>query len=133
MKKIFILLMMLPLLLSFEQEKPFKDGKYTNLDEMVYAVEIFDNGTKIRFYLRDDEKDKSYDMKTFISGDIRKVKYKYFIQRIDGTHISKRRQKELEMKTDGDAVVFQTYYLLNDFYDEFTVNSDELKFKPQSN
>src|SRR6187402_411409 len=96
MRQLFLLLV-LPFLVSFSAgPSPFRDGKYVNDREMVYAVEIFNEGTEIRLYMQQDETDKSHDHKTFISGTIGRVKHKYFIQLLDGTHISKRRQKELE-------------------------------------
>jgi hypothetical protein len=133
MNKIIILLLF-PLLLSFKADPfPFKDGKYINDSEMMYAVEIFNEGTEIRLYMQQDENDKSHDYKTFISGTIGRVKRKYFVQHLDGTHISKRRQKELEIKIRDGKIVFNTYCVLNDFYDQFKAQSDELNYEFKGN
>ena len=132
MKTIFFLFLMIPLF-SFGPDETFKDGKYTNPDEMVYAVEIFENGSKIRMYLHDSETDNATDKKIFVTGEIVKIKYKYFVQRLIGTHFSKRRQQELEIKMEGTAVVFRKYNVMNNFYEKFPSNFDELKFQYQSN
>jgi hypothetical protein len=129
-----ILLLLFPFLVSFGVEpSPFKDGKYINDKEMMYAVEIFNNGSEIKLFLQKDPNDKLHDYKTFISGKIVRIKHKYFIQRLDGTQFSKRRQKELEIENRDGKIVFQTYCILNDFYDTFTVYSDEIKYEFKDN
>jgi hypothetical protein len=133
MKQLFLLLVIPFLVSSSAVPSPFKDGKYVNDSEMVYAVEIFNEGTEIRLYMQQDENDKSHDYKTFISGTIGRVKHKYFVQRLDGTHISKRRQKELEIKIEDGKIIMQTYCMLNDFYDKFKVYSDESKYEFKGN
>lgn len=131
--KATILFLLFPFLSAFGQQTPFRDGIYSNENEMVYAIEIYDNGTGVKMYLRENQDDKSIDYKIFNTGVIGKVKYKYFVQRLDGPKFSKRRQKELRIEMKDGIIVMQTYALLNNFYDTFTVYSDEIKYQSQSN
>ena len=132
MRKLF-LLVILPFLGSFDEDPFPKDGKYLNDKEMVYAIEIFNNGTEIKFYLRENENDKSTDFKTFNTGKIVKIRNRYFIQRLDGPKFSKRQQEELLLQFKNGKISFFTYKLLNNFYDTFTVYSDDLYYEYQTN
>ena len=131
--RVTILFLLFPFLMAFGQQTPFKDGMYVNNKEMVYAIEIGNNGTEVKLYLREDENDKATDYKIFNSGTIGRVKYKYFVQHLDGPKISQRRQKELRIEMKEGVIVMQTYALLNDFYDTFKVYSDEIEYQPQTN
>ena len=131
MKSLF-LFFMLPLLLAFEQDSPFKAGKYTNATSLIYAIEILDNGSRIKFFLKENENDKAGDTVFYNYGKIVRIKKRYFVQRIDGNHISKRRQKILEIKLKDNQIVFAANNLLNNFYDEYTLYSDDIKFDYQS-
>lgn len=133
MKITLILLLLVPMWVTHAQPSFPKDGKYLNDKEMVYAIEIFNEGTAIKFFLREDEKDRTADFKTFNTGKIVKIKERYFVQRLDGPKFSKRPQKELRLQFEGQQVSFATYKLLNNFYDTFTIYSDDLHYEYQSN
>ncbi|SDJ83874.1 hypothetical protein [Flavobacterium noncentrifugens] len=129
MKRLF-LFAMVPLL-SFQQDSPFKGGKYTNATSLIYAIEISNDGDRIKFFLKENENDAPGDAKFCVYGEIVRIKKHYFVQRLNGNHISKRQQKKLEMKLEGTTVIFAANNLLNDFYDDYTLYSDDIKFEYQ--
>ena len=131
MKPLF-LFFMVPLLLAFEQDSPFKGGRYTNATSLIYAIEILNDGSRIKFLLKENETDTAGDSKFYNYGEIVLIKKRYFVQRITGNHISKRQQKILEIKLKDNQIVFAANNLLNNFYDEYTLYSDDIKFDYQS-
>lgn len=131
MKPLF-LFFMVPLLFAFEQDTPFKGGRYTNSSSLIYAIEILNDGSRIKFLLKENENDSANDSKFYNYGQIVRIKKRYFVQRMTGNHISKRQQKILEIKLKDNRIVFAANNLLNNFYDEYTLYSDDIIFDYQS-
>lgn len=130
MKKVIILFLM-PYMLAFQQSENLKDGKYHNIKtrDVVYGIEIINNNTEIKFYLRENENDESSDWKTFGTGKIVKVKDKYFIENIISKNIPYNKDKKVEMKIKGDIIQFKTFNLLSHLYSSFTQYSDNQQFE----
>jgi hypothetical protein len=135
MKKVLILFL-IPFMMAFQQSETLKDGKYHNVKarDVVYGIEIFNNNTEIKFYLRENEDDESSDWKTFGVGKIVKLKDKYFIENITSKNIPYSTDKKVEMKIKGNIIQFKTFHLLSHLYSSFTQYSDNQQFElKQSN
>jgi len=126
-----IILFLIPFMMAFQQSETLKDGKYNNVKarDVVYAIEIFNNNTEIKFYLRENEDDESSDWKTFGVGKIVKVKDKYFIENITSKNIPYSTDKKVEMKIKGNIIQFKTFHLLSHLYSSFTQYSDNQQFE----
>lgn len=130
MKKVIILFLM-PFIMAFQQSETLKDGKYLSVKdrEVVYAIEILNNNTDIKFYLRENEADESSDWKTFGTGKIVKVKDKYFIENIISKNKPYSTDKKVEMKIKGTIIQFKTFHLLSHLYSSFSQFSDNIQFE----
>ena len=130
MKKVIILFLM-PFMMAFQQSETLKDGRYLSLKdrEVVYAIEILNNNTDIKFYLRENEADESSDWKTFGTGKIVKVKDKYFIENITSKNKPYSTDKKVEMKIKGTIIQFKTFHLLSHLYSSFAQFSDNIQFE----
>jgi hypothetical protein len=130
MKKI-ILLLILPFLLSFNQENQLKDGKYLSKypGDSIYGIEILNNNTEIKFYLREKEDDNSNDWKTFGVGKIVKIKDRYFIEDITSKNNPYDKEQKVEMKVKGSSIEFKTLNLMSHLFNSFIRYSNNLKFE----
>lgn len=130
MKKL-IILFLIPFMMAFQQSETLKDGKYLSVKdrEVVYGIEILNNNTEIKFYLRKNEEDESSDWKTFGVGKIVKIKDKYFIENITSKNIPYSTDKKVEMKIKGNIIQFKTFNLLSHLYSSFSRFSDNLEFE----
>ena len=121
----------MPFMMAFQQSETLKDGKYLSVKdrEVVYAIEILNNNTDIKFYLRENEADESSDWKTFGTGKIVKVKDKYFIENIISKNKPYSTDKKVEMKIKGNIIQFKTFHLLSHLYSSFSQFSDNIQFE----
>lgn len=130
MKKVIILFLM-PFMMAFQQSETLRDGKYLSVKdrEVIYAIEISNNNTDIKFYLRENEADEYSDWKTFGTGKIVKVKDKYFIENIISKNKPYSTDKKVEMKIKGTIIQFKTFHLLSHLYSSFSQFSDNIQFE----
>ena len=121
----------MPFMMAFQQSETLKDGTYLSVKdrEVVYAIEILNNNTDIKFYLRENEADESSDWKTFGTGKIVKVKDKYFIENIISKNKPYSTDKKVEMKIKGNIIQFKTFHLLSHLYSSFSQFSDNIQFE----
>lgn len=127
-----IVLLLLPILMSFTQSESFKDGTYTNKSELIYGIEILNNSTQIKFYLRKSEDDKVMDWKTFKTGTIIKEKNKYYIQTINYDSRVYEKSEKLEFKIKDNIIEFKSFDLLKNFYPSVTIYSNKIKYQYSS-
>ncbi len=130
MNKILIFFLF-PFLTTAQQDKMPKDGRYLAVyrQDVVYAIDISNNNTEIKFYIKENEEDKNYDYKIFGSGNIVKIKDKYFIENITSNNKPYDSHSKIEMKVKGNILQFKTYKLLSQLYSTFVQYSDNLKFE----
>jgi len=128
-----IILFLLPVLMSFQTDEKPVDGRYLlqgAVKDLVYAVEISNGNSDIKFYMNENENDTIADWKIFATGKIVMVKNKYFIQNIITKNVPYKKDMKLEMKIkDGNIVQFKTFNLFASLYGRFTQWTDWQKFK----
>jgi len=128
-----IILFLLPVLMSFQTDEKPVDGRYLlqgAVKDLVYAVEISNGNSDIKFYMNENENDTIADWKIFATGKIVMVKNEYFIQNIITKNVPYKKDMKLEMKIkDGNIVQFKTFNLFASLYGRFTQWTDWQKFK----
>jgi hypothetical protein len=117
--------------MTAQQEQALKNGKYLAIDrhDNVYAIEISNNSTEIKFYFKENEDDNNYDYTIFATGSIVKVNDKYFIENITSENKPYDSDSKVEMKVKGNILQFKTYRLMSHLYSTFAQYSDNLKFE----
>jgi hypothetical protein len=129
--KITTILFFLPFLMTAQQDETLKNGKYLAIDrhDDVYAIEISNNNTEIKFYIKENEEDKNYDYKIYGTGSIVKVNNKYFIENITSKNKPYDSDSKVEMKVKENILQFKTFKLMSRLYNTFVQYSDNLKFE----
>lgn len=130
MKKGILLLLLIPFLFSFDQEKTIYDGNYVNIDnnEYIYGLNINAELNQVKLYFYQDGRNPIKDWKNFNSGKLVKIKNKYFIQDFESDLLPSSRDKQIEMKIKNNIIEFDSYKLLHNFYPNFVIFSNRIKF-----
>lgn len=134
MKKI-ILLLLVPILLSFNQEKNLREGDYYNIDnnDYIYGLNINSDFSQIKLFFYEDLRNPIKDWKNFRKGKLIKIKNKYFIQDFESDLLPSKIDEQIEMKIKNNVIEFDSYKLLHNFFPSFTIFSNKIKFSQESN